>query len=106
MPRKATDDVLEDDGAQNVRVFVLNLELPFAEVLLLVTGSDVNGVSLLSLFEDLLGPLVSIFAVELGCDQMDLILIGDGEEALVHAWAPLNRVNDLVRKLVLANLLA
>ena len=87
-------------------MFVLDLELPFAEVLLLVTGSDVDGVSLLRFFEELLGPLVSLFGIELGCDQMHLILIGDGEEALVHAWAPLNSVDDLVRKLVLANFLA
>ena len=106
VPCDTTDDMLEDDGGKEVGVTVFALELPFAVMLLLVTSGDIDGVSLLGFLEDLLGELVDVFTVELRSNKMNLVFVGDGEQALVHSWAPLNLVNDLVRQAILADLLA
>ena len=130
MPRKATDHMSEDNRCKDVRVARLSFfsiitvcsgggclglvglaewclsEDPLAEVLLLVIGCHIKLVALLSCFHAVPSELIDVLTVELWANQVDLVLVGHGKQALGSGRTPLDGVDDFVGKFVLSDHLA
>ena len=80
-----------------------SLEDPLAMKLFLVVRCRLDLVGGLSIREAGLCEVVDVSPEEIGADQMDLVLIGNSQETLVHSRAPLDGIDNLVRQAVLAH---
>ena len=82
---------------------LLRSEDPLAILLFLVTGRDIQLITLLCIAEHLFCEAIDVLSVELWPNQMDLIFIGHSQKALAGRGTPLHHVNNPIRQSVLSD---
>lgn len=95
MPNYLRNDMFENDSDLCSLVCIFRKD-PLRELLLLVTGFDVNAVLLLPLVEALLGRFSELSAIEAWTDNVNSLFIAGREETIGLARTPFHTVNDFV----------